>query len=110
MKPIPDLNGQHSRVRIVASAKRVTRVEHIPLVCNIRPHKPHRKVLAEILSQRQIQRVITRQMARPVTIQKSRAIVNGDRTKAVPRQVALDSCRKRIPLVVIQVEGSLVWG
>ena len=62
------------------------------------------KVLAEILSHRQIQRVVARQMARPVAIQKSRAVVDGHRRKAAPRQIAFDSRRKRVPLVVIEIK------
>src|SRR5262245_66018182 len=93
----------------MGSTKRIARVQHISLVRYIRPYKPYGEAMAEILPQRQIQRVVTRQMVGSIPIQESRSVVNGHSAKAAPRQLAFHPRRKRITLVMIQIEFLVRW-
>src|ERR1017187_5480084 len=86
------------------STESIAVIELITLVGDVGAAKAHHPVLAERLSDGQIQRVVARKMVRPIAVKKARAVIDGHGGEAAPRQFAVEARRERVPLVVVKVE------
>src|SRR5271165_3157747 len=104
MEPELHLHGTHKRIGPVRASKRIAGVEYVALVGDVGADEAQHPTLSERLSYRQIKRVVSREMIRTVAVKKPGAVVERDRGEAAPRQVPIEARRKRVALVVIEVE------
>src|ERR1017187_2897440 len=84
----------------------IAAIELITLVGDVGAAKAHHPILAERLSDGQIQRVVARKMIRTVAVKKARAVIDAHGGEAAPRQFAVEARRERVALVVVKVETS----
>ncbi len=75
------------------TTKCIAGIELVSLIGNISRRKSHCEPLAEILSQRQIQSVVGRQVRWPIAIQEARAVIDREGAKTAPWQITLDPGR-----------------
>src|ERR1017187_8471743 len=88
------------------STESIAVIELITLVGDVGAAKAHHPVLAERLSDGQIQRVVARKVVRPIAVKKAGAVIDAHGGEAAPRQFAVEARRERVALVVVEVEAA----
>ena len=102
MESIANLHSEHARIGKVRTTKRVASIQHIPLIGDVGASETHRKVFAEVFSEGEVKRVVAGQVAGAIATEEARPVVDGERAKAAPGQIAFHTGGKRVALIVVQ--------
>src|SRR3954471_18367304 len=107
-EPVPHLHRHHSRIVYVRASESISEVDEVPSVHQVGSGHFGRPVLAERLSDREIDGAIAGKMLGAIAVQESRTVAEARGYPTAPWEVAHGTHAQSVSLIVVEEEQSML--